>query len=768
MPTDRAGEESRMAKLARLSLGMLALAVAIAAPLPARARAVAPVSPVVAGRLARASATDPNTPGIFRWHLENPHPCVRDSVVLVVAGFEPTACDTFLAAFARTSTQVVYHTAVNDSIVCPAVLPRIHPIRLNLGLFPAGPQGINVEWVIDHHTPSGGSYTEVRQAAIDFTVSPDCVVFGRLPFVEQVQIGPPDGRTPPCIVPGDSIRVVVSGRLPNDCYRLVGIELLPDIAASPLPHAPRVRVTVDDQACITQICRMMPVPFRAEVTLPPLPPFAYKLPVEVARVSCRDSYPPGDLFVTGFPFVVADSCGARAGCILPSFGPGGAPHECDARVAPDQPARLTLYLRSSTPLAGLQGELALGDTALQVGALAPAGIAEGAKLRWEPTPHGAKFALIADPNVPLPPTPPTGSAAPVLDIQVVQSGAPARPVTLLELAQLVASDPAGREVPWCPTLITDPFRFTAYARICSGAAAPCDFNGDGHADIRDLVLMMRCLRDGQLCGDSTARFDCNQDQVFTIDDILCCAEGILAQDCPGCPPGETRDTRDVKLTLGPPMGRMPTLHLPFRIEGAGGIGGARLALRFPDDRYDVTGVEFGGAAASWLHVSQVSGGRVLIGLIDPDAVPRGESRAVITLGLALKPGAEPGGEVTLEGADLSARDGVKLAAPIPLLRQPLGNIARLELSENRPNPFAAATRFSVTLTRPGPVDIGIFDLGGRRLFTVHHGDLPAGTREFAWDGRLADGSRAQDGVYFYRVDAGTETLARKLVLLRSP
>ena len=764
-----------MAKLARLSLGMLALAVAIAAPVPARARAAASVTPATAGRLAFTGrpgllATDPNTPGSFRWHLENPHPCVRDSVVLVVAGFEPTACDTFLGAFARTSTQVVYHTAVNDSIGCPAVIPRIYPIRINLGFFPAGQQGIKIEWLIDHHTPSGGSYTEVRQEAIDFTVSPDCVVFGRLPFVEHVQIGPRDGGTLPCIVPGDSIRVVVSGHLPNDCYRLVGIEVIPDMTASPLPHAPRVRVTVDDQACIPQICRMMPVPFSAEATLPPLPPFAYKLPVEVARVTCRDSYPPGDLFVGGYPFVVADSCGAKAGCLIPLFDPLGAPHECDARIEPGAPAHLTLYLNSTVPLALLQGELAFADTGLSITGLATTGATEHMFLRWSRTAIGAKFVIAENPLGPIPPAPPGGRAPAILRIDVeVAKGSHAPPLSLLVVPQLLGFEAETmREVRWCPTLGAAGFRFASYARICSGAAEPCDFNGDGRADIRDLVLMMRCLRDGRLCGDSTARFDCNQDQVFTIDDVLCCAERILSQDCPGCPPGETRDTRDVKLTFGPPVGRMPGLRVPFRIEGAGGIGGARLALRFPDDRYDVTGVEFGGAAASWLHVSQVSGGRVLIGLIDPDAVPGSESRAVITLGLALKPGAEPGGEVTLEAADLSARDGVKLAAPMPALRQPLGNITRLELSENRPNPFAAATRFSVTLDRPGPVDIGIFDLGGRRLFTVHRGDLPAGTREFAWDGRLADGSRAQDGVYFYRVDAGTETLAKKLVLLRSP
>ena len=67
-----------------------------------------------------------------------------------------------------------------------------------------------------------------------------------------------------------------------------------------------------------------------------------------------------------------------------------------------------------------------------------------------------------------------------------------------------------------------------------------------------------------------------------------------------------------------------------------------------------------------------------------------------------------------------------------------------------------------------PIEVAIFDLSGRRVATIHRGELPAGSREFAWNGRLADGSQARDGVYFYRAIAGAGTEARKLVLLRQP
>jgi hypothetical protein len=658
-----------MIGLARFSARLLVCAVTIAAPFPAHARRARPAPPAQAADVGPAA---PDPAAELRWYLANPHPCVRDSVVLVIAAFAATPCDSFAGAYARDPRDVVYHTVVQDSVVCRAVMPDIRPIRLDLGLFPAGLQRIGIEWVIDHHTPSGPRYTETRHAAIRFRVSAECLA-SRLPFVEHVEIGAPDGRSPPCIVPGDR-------------------------AAS-------------------------------------------------------------------FPFVVADSCGVRAGCILPSFAPGGSPRDCDGWITSNQPARLQLHVRSNVPLSLLQGELTLGDTALRVAALTKTDVTERFVLRWARTLRGARFTLAAEPSETIPPA---GPAPAVLGVEVeVAPGQHPPPVTLLTLNQLLAFDAGSmREVPWCSTLFAAGLRYSAFARICAGTAPRCDFNGDGRSDIRDLVLMLRCLRDGTLCGDSRPRFDCNEDQVFSIDDVSCCAESILAQECPGCPPGESRETSQVKLAIGPPVGRIRAFDVPVRIDGAAAIGGARLALRYPDERYDVTRVDFSGAAADWIRVSQVEDGRVLVGLLDPDPVPSTESRAVVTVHLDLKPGSEPGGDLSLESADFAARDGVRLDAHVAAMREPLGS--RFALSESRPNPFAAATQFEVTLERPGPVEVAIFDLGGRKLYTVHRGDLPAGTHQFAWDGRLADGSRASAGVYFYRVDAGNETLARKLVLLRSP
>ena len=121
------------------------------------------VAALAAGAAWSAPAPAQNDPvgSNFRWGLLNPHPCVRDTVVLAVASYA-TYCDSFVGATVVSPTHVVYRTQVRDTVACPAVLPRVRPVYLKLGLFPAGAQRIEIEWVIDHIATRGEPYTEVR------------------------------------------------------------------------------------------------------------------------------------------------------------------------------------------------------------------------------------------------------------------------------------------------------------------------------------------------------------------------------------------------------------------------------------------------------------------------------------------------------------------------------------------------------------------------------------------------------------------------------
>ncbi|TMQ72078.1 MAG: T9SS type A sorting domain-containing protein [Candidatus Eisenbacteria bacterium] len=85
----------------------------------------------------------------------------------------------------------------------------------------------------------------------------------------------------------------------------------------------------------------------------------------------------------------------------------------------------------------------------------------------------------------------------------------------------------------------------------------------------------------------------------------------------------------------------------------------------------------------------------------------------------------------------------------------------------RPNPFATRTSIRLTLDAAAAVDVGVYDLAGRRLATLHAGPLAIGVHTFDWDGRPDDGGAVRSGVYFVRAGVvGHPATTQKLVMVR--
>ncbi|HZN79100.1 MAG TPA: HYR domain-containing protein, partial [Mycobacterium sp.] len=75
----------------------------------------------------------------------------------------------------------------------------------------------------------------------------------------------------------------------------------------------------------------------------------------------------------------------------------------------------------------------------------------------------------------------------------------------------------------------------------------------------------------------------------------------------------------------------------------------------------------------------------------------------------------------------------------------------VELYRPSPNPFALATRIAYVVRGTGErVDIGVFDLAGRKIRSLASGFQPAGRYEVTWNGVSDDGARVNNGVYFVR------------------
>jgi len=90
----------------------------------------------------------------------------------------------------------------------------------------------------------------------------------------------------------------------------------------------------------------------------------------------------------------------------------------------------------------------------------------------------------------------------------------------------------------------------------------------------------------------------------------------------------------------------------------------------------------------------------------------------------------------------------------------------VELAQNAPNPFNPKTRISFALTRRGPVTLEVFDVTGRLLSVLEDGILDAGEHQVTWKGEDLAGRSLSSGVYFYRLEAEGEVMAKRMVILK--
>jgi hypothetical protein len=88
------------------------------------------------------------------------------------------------------------------------------------------------------------------------------------------------------------------------------------------------------------------------------------------------------------------------------------------------------------------------------------------------------------------------------------------------------------------------------------------------------------------------------------------------------------------------------------------------------------------------------------------------------------------------------------------------------LRQNYPNPFNPETRIEFALDRPGSVDISVFDLAGRRIATLHRGDMAIGDHAVTWNGRTDSGAPAASGRYSYVLETTTGRVSRSMILLK--
>ena len=86
---------------------------------------------------------------------------------------------------------------------------------------------------------------------------------------------------------------------------------------------------------------------------------------------------------------------------------------------------------------------------------------------------------------------------------------------------------------------------------------------------------------------------------------------------------------------------------------------------------------------------------------------------------------------------------------------------KFRLFQNYPNPFNPTTTIRYQLPQAAHVIVAIYDLQGRLVETLVNGEKAAGRYSVQWHA-----ANMPSGVYFYRIQAGRFTAAKKLLLLK--
>jgi hypothetical protein len=120
------------------------------------------------------------------------------------------------------------------------------------------------------------------------------------------------------------------------------------------------------------------------------------------------------------------------------------------------------------------------------------------------------------------------------------------------------------------------------------------------------------------------------------------------------------------------------------------------------------------------------------------------------------------GNVELVTAEASDYNGNMLSLKLSIASLP----KEFALSQNYPNPFNPATVIEFALPTASDVSLKIYNLAGQTVATIINGAMPAGYHQVRWDGIDAAGHGVSSGVYFYKIDVGTFSETRKMLLVK--
>jgi hypothetical protein len=292
--------------------------------------------------------------------------------------------------------------------------------------------------------------------------------------------------------------------------------------------------------------------------------------------------------------------------------------------------------------------------------------------------------------------------------------------------------------------------------IPPGPRGNADFNGDGIVSLSDLVIL------GSMWGlistdvNFNPKYDLNGDGSIGLGDLV-----ILGGQWTGSGKAAKAVPAGVSLAMtvdGDEANSM--LSVKVSAKDAAGIHGVAFSLK-----YNANLLEFVKDSVTGLGQVSVTNEKTA-GVIDIASVYQNEQfRGIITLGFKYKDRTSDlniemvNTEVALNGVVGSVDDQTVVLKALPKV---------YTLSQNSPNPFNPTTtiQFAIPGEQEVAVRLNIYDIRGGLVRTLVDGVRNPGIYDTTWNGMDAAGRKISSGIYIYRLEAGSFTQTRKMMLLR--
>jgi len=88
------------------------------------------------------------------------------------------------------------------------------------------------------------------------------------------------------------------------------------------------------------------------------------------------------------------------------------------------------------------------------------------------------------------------------------------------------------------------------------------------------------------------------------------------------------------------------------------------------------------------------------------------------------------------------------------------------LPQNRPNPFARRTTIRYAIPKKTKITLKVYNTAGQVVKTLVNGIEEPGYKSIIWNGLARNKSKVSQGVYFYKLNAGSFRATKKMLILR--